>query len=225
MSTQIYNAKASKARRNARRVAGACSTCGKAPVSERRKKNGGSYSSCDSCLQRAKQYHQKYRSSMRVKSSDAPVTTTGDHYLVPATGIIGKIMPCNCDNPIILEFADGSLDFFWLKEITMTNLPVTPPQKVKTEPRGFQEATLKKFVAIHSFLMKQKKGVPHSVIKQEIGSSCSPQLRGLSGIHQWNLMDAQIISRTKRGKHYFWKLTEFGRDEGRALIESLREEL
>ena len=53
--------------------------------------------------------------------------------------------------------------------------------------------------------------------------SCSPQLQGLSGSDQWNLMEAQIVSRTKRGKNYFWKLTEFGRAEGLAVIESLKD--
>ena len=102
-------------------------------------------------------------------------------------------------------------------------LPVTKPQKRKTGKSGLQKATLKKYIAIHSFLMKQTKAVPHSAIKQEIGSSCSPQLKGLSGSDQWNLTEAQIVSRTQRGKAYFWKLTEFGRAEGLAVIKSLKD--
>ena len=34
---------------------------------------------------------------------------------------------------------------------------------------------------------------------------------------------AKIVERTKRGKDYLWKLTEFGRAEGLAVIESLKE--
>ena len=166
--------------------------------------------------------NRKYRGGNAVQGPDAPVTTTGKHYLVPSVNLIGKIMPCNCDDPIILQFDDGSLDFFWLRDCTITDLPITPPQKVKTGPKGFQEATLKKFVAIHSFLMKQNKAVSHLTIKQAIGSSCSPQLRGLSGSDQWNLMEGKIVSRTKPGKDYLWKLTEFGRAEGLAVIQSLR---
>ena len=222
MSTQMYNAKAGKARRDARRKAGLCVTCGK----EKQRGgvspyNGKVFQTCQRCYDVAAKNDGKYRVNKDIPGPDAPVTTTGFHYLVPSANVVGKIMPCNCDDPIILEFADKSRDFFWLRDCTITDLSVTPPQKVKTGPRGFHEATLKKFIAIHSFLMKQTKDVPHSTIKQAIGSSCSPQLRGLSGSDQWNLMEAKIASRTKRGKDYFWKLTEFGRAEGRAVIQSL----
>ena len=224
MSTQMYNAKASKARRDARREAGTCVSCGK----EKQRGgvspyNGKVYQTCQSCYDVATGNKRKYRGGNAVPGPDAPVTTTGAHYLVPTTNIIGKIMPCNCDDPIILQFADGSLDFFWLKECVITELPVTPPKKIKTGPRGFQEATLKKFIAIHSFLTKQSKSVANSTIKRKLGSDCTPQLRGLSGSDQWNLEQAKIVERTKRGKDYFWKLTEFGRAEGLAVIESLKE--
>ena len=223
MSTQMYNAKASKARRDARREAGTCVSCGK----EKQRGgvspyNGQVYQTCQRCYDVEAGNKRKYRGGKAVPGPDAPVTTTGSHYLVPTVNLIGKIMPCNCDDPIILQFADGSLDFFWLRDCTITDLPITPPQKVKRGPKGFQEATLKKFVAIHSFLMKQTKDVTHSAIKQEIGSSCSPQLRGLSGSDQWNLMEAKIVSRTKPGKDYLWKLTEFGRAEGLAVIQALK---
>ena len=224
MSTQMYNAKAGKARRDARREAGLCVTCGK------KKQRGGVspyngkvYRTCQRCYNIAAK--NDGRTGRQVESLDAPVTTTGAHYLVPATGIIGKIMPCNCDDPIILQFADKSLDYFWLKEITMTDLPVTPPQKKKTGKSGLQKATIKKMVAIHSFLMKQSKAVPNSTINLKVGSDCAPQLRGYaSKPDQWNLEDANIVSRTKRGKHNFWELTEFGRAEGLAVIQSLKEE-
>ena len=224
MSTQMYNAKASKARRDARRDASVCVTCGRERRTGISPHNGKVHQTCQRCYDVAARNSKKYRTGRQVESPDAPVTTTGAHYLVPATNVVGKIMPCNCDNPIILQFADGSRDFFWLRDCTITDLPVTPPQKAKTGSRGFQEATLQKFVAIHSFLMQQNKAVPHSTIKQAIGSSCSPQLRGLSGSDQWNLMEAKIVSRTKRGKDYFWKLTEFGRAEGLAVIEQLKGE-
>ena len=221
MSTQMYNAKASKSRRDARRKAGVCVSCGKERRTGISPHNGKAYQTCQRCYDVATGNKLKYRGGNAVPGPDAPVTTTGKHYLVPSVNLIGKIMPCNCDDPIILQFADGSLDFFWLRDCTVTELPVTPPKKIKTGPRGFHEATLKKFIAIHSFLMKQTKDVTHSVIKQEIGSSCSPQLRGLSGSDQWNLVQAKIVSRTKRGSDYFWKLTEFGRAEGLAVIKSL----
>ena len=222
MSTQMYNAKASKARRDARRKAGLCISCGKEKRSGISSYNGRVYQTCQRCFDIATRNSEKYRIGKRVESPDAPVTTTGAHYLVPATNVIGKIQPCNCDNPIILEFADKSLDYFWLKEITLTDLPVTLPQKKKTGRRGFQKATIKKMIAIHSFLMRQNQAVSHLTIKQKIRSDCTPQLRGLSGSDQWNLEQAKIVSRTKRGKDYFWELTEFGRAEGLAVIESLK---
>ena len=109
---------------------------------------------------------RKYRGGNAVPGPDAPVTTTGLTISSHPQIIIGKIMPCNCDDPIILQFADGSLDFFWLKECTITELPVTPPKKIKTGPRGFQEATLKKFIAIHSFLDEAEQSCAHSTIKR-----------------------------------------------------------
>ena len=156
MSTQMYNAKASKARRDARRKAGTCVSCGKEKRTGVSAYNGKVYQTCQSCYDVATGNKRKYRGGNAVQGPDAPVTTTGKHYLVPSVNLIGKIMPCNCDDPIILQFADGSLDFFWLKECVITELPVTPPKKIKTGPKGFQEATLKKFITIHSFLDEAK---------------------------------------------------------------------
>ena len=169
MSTQMYNAKASKARRDARREAGVCVSCGS---KEKRTGispyNGQEYQTCQRCFDVSTRNSEKYRTGRRVESSDAPVPTTGAHYLVPATNVVGKIMPCNCDNPIILEFADGSRDFFWLYEITITDLPVTKPRKKKTGARGLQKATIKKMIAIHSFLMNQNEAISHLTIRQKL---------------------------------------------------------
>ena len=224
MSTQMYNAKASKARRDARREAGTCVSCGK----EKQRGgvspyNGKVYQTCQRCYDVTTGNKRKYRGGNAVPGPDAPNTTTGFHYLVPAANVIGKIMPCNCPDPIILEFANGTRDFFWLQDCTITDLPVTQPQKRKTGKSGLQKATIKKMIAIHSFLMKQKRAVPHFYIKQGIGSDCSPQLRGFpSKPGQWNLEQAKIVERTKRGKDYCWKLTEFGRAEGLAVIQNLK---
>ena len=223
MSRQMYNAKYAKERRDARREAGVCVTCGKEKRTGISPYNGKVYQTCQRCYDVAARNDKRY--NRQVEIPDAPVTTTGSHYLVPATGIIGKIMPCNCDDPIILQFADGSLDFFWLKEITMTDLPVTQPQKKKTGKSGLQKATIKKMIAIHSFLMKQKEYVAHSIIRKKLGSDCTPQLRAFpSKSDQWNLEQAKIVERTKRGKDYCWKLTEFGRAEGLAVIKSLKDD-
>ena len=223
MSSQMYNAKAGKSRRDARREAGLCVTCGKekqqggiSPY------NGQVYKTCQRCYDIAAK--NDGRAGRQVESLDAPVTTTGAHYLVPSANVIGKIMPCNCDDPIILEFADKSRDFFWLRDCTITDLPVTKPQKRKTGKSGLQKATIKKFIAIHAFLMQQSKAISHSIIREKIGSDCTPQLRGFDRHpDQWNLEKAEIVSRTKRGKYYFWKLTEFGRAEGLATIKSLKD--
>ena len=218
----MYNAKASKTRRDTRREAGVCVSCGEEKRTGISPYNGKVYQTCQRCYDEATGNSRKYRGGKAVPGPDAPVTTTGGHYLVSSANIVGKIQPCNCDNPIILEFADKSLDYFWLKEITMTDLPVTKPRKKKTGRSGLQKATIKKMIAIHSFLMKQKRAVPHSTIKQGIGSDCSPQLRGFpSKPGQWNLEQAKIVERTKRGKDYFWELTEFGRAEGLAVIKAL----
>ena len=145
MSTQMYNAKASKARRDARREAGTCVSCGK----EKQRGgvspyNGKVYQTCQRCYDVATGNKRKYRGGNAVPGPDAPVTTTGKHYLVPSANVIGKIMPCNCPDPIILEFANGTRDFFWLQDCTITDLPVTQPQKRKTGKSGLQRSDYQK---------------------------------------------------------------------------------
>ena len=46
-------------------------------------------------------------------------------YRVIKTGEIGQLIPCPCDNPIILEFKDGIRDAFFLRELEPTTHPIT----------------------------------------------------------------------------------------------------
>ena len=42
------------------------------------------------------------------------------YYRVIKTGKVGKLMPCESDDPLILDFKDGSRDVFHLKELKIT---------------------------------------------------------------------------------------------------------
>ena len=56
------------------------------------------------------------------------ITTTGKHYQTH-DGHVGKVMPCPCDNPLILEFTDGKRKVFFAKEIHHTDAPLTEAPK------------------------------------------------------------------------------------------------
>ena len=46
-------------------------------------------------------------------------------YRVIETLETGQLIPCPCDNPIILEFKDGIRDAFFLRELEPTTHPIT----------------------------------------------------------------------------------------------------
>ena len=47
------------------------------------------------------------------------------NYRVIETDEIGKLVPCPCDDPVILEFKNGIRDAFHLRELEPTNHPIT----------------------------------------------------------------------------------------------------
>ena len=76
---------------------------------------------------------------------------TGQCYRVVETGEIGQLLPCSCDNPIILEFKDGIRDAFFLRELEPTTHPITAsyPTRgsankngVKGRPKGLARRTV-----------------------------------------------------------------------------------
>ena len=60
-------------------------------------------------------------------------------YRVIKTGEIGQLIPCPCDNPIILEFKNGIRDAFFLRELEPTTHPITksyPKRGSNAKKRG-----------------------------------------------------------------------------------------
>ena len=85
-------------------------------------------------------------------------------YRVIETGEIGLLVPCPCDNPIILEFKDGIRDAFFLRELEPTTHPITasyPPRGsankngVKGRPKGLAQRTVERMMQIYRFLETQ----------------------------------------------------------------------
>ena len=216
-----------KATRDAYRDAGMCVSCGD-DVKEGVTDRGKPYQTCQYCYKQRTKAEKQYRGkSRRPEIIDAPNTTTGAHYLVTATGAVGKIMPCNCDDPVILEFKGGVLDFFRLNSIELTKDAVTAPAKrkrrINDRYKTLHNKTIDKFIRIHTFLMNQTQPVRRSVIERVMGFDCARHLMIYpSNPERWNLETAGIVKRVQVGeKLCLWYLTPFGKKQGVGIIQSL----
>ena len=89
-------------------------------------------------------------------------------YRVIETGEIGVIVPCPCDDPIILKFKDGVRDVFFLRELEPTTHPITDSYPTrrnlskngqKGRPKGLEQRTIEKMLQIYEFLKTQSQPV------------------------------------------------------------------
>ena len=126
-------------------------------------------------------------------------------YRVIETGEIGRLIPCPCDNPVILEFKDGIRDAFFLRELE----PIIPglasesrsigpalgtegadhlitvsyptrgsatKNRVKGRPKGLERRTVEKMLQIYRFLETQSEPVYRSAIEKAVGFNCTRPL-------------------------------------------------
>ena len=154
-------------------------------------------------------------------------------YRVIKTGEVGQLIPCPCDNPIILEFKDGIRDAFFLRELEPTTHPITDSYSTrgsaaknggKGRPKGLAQKTVDRMLQIYQFLETQSEPVYRSIIEKAAGFSCirclmiqpaQPKLITLEGLG--------IVERIPGERTWVaWQLTESGRMEGEALIRELR---
>ena len=158
--------------------------------------------------------------------SQAPI------YRVTETGEIGQLIPCPCDDPIILEFKDGIRDAFFLRELEPTTHPITesyPARSsnatngVKGRPKGLERGTVEKMLEIYRFLETQSEPVYRAVIEKAVGFNCTrPLMRQPSQPKQVTLESLGIAERMPGERTWVaWQLTELGRDEGEEIIRGL----
>lgn len=156
------------------------------------------------------------------------------NYRVIETEEIGKLVPCPCDDPIILEFKNGIRDAFHLRELEPTSHPITnaypargnPAQNGhKGKPKGIEQPTVKKMLKIYRFLKAQSKPVYRKPIENAVGFNCTrPLMSQPSQPKQITLESLGIAERLPGERTWVaWRLTELGRTEGKSIIKSLNQ--
>ena len=215
-----------KSKQDGWRDTGLCVVCGGEVSEGISQTTGGAYQTCASCREKRAEYDRRHAEGCGspLPGVDFPTTMTGFHYRVKATGDVGKIKPCPCDDPVILQFQDEVLDFFWMKDIEMTDVPVTAVgRRNGRRPGVLNRGTIHKFHKIRFFLMSQDKPVRRSLIESELGFGCIRLLMHYpSRPDRWSLEKAKIVQRTQGYRNWcFWGLTDLGRTDGESMIESV----
>ena len=153
-------------------------------------------------------------------------------YRVTETGEIGQLIPCPCDDPIILEFKDGIRDAFFLRELEPTTHPITnsyptrgnaTKNGVKGRPKGLERGTVEKMLEIYRFLETQSEPVYRAAIERAVGFNCTrPLMCQPSQPKQVTLESLGIAERMPGERTWVaWQLTELGRTEGEDIIMGL----
>ena len=128
-------------------------------------------------------------------------------YQVIETGKVGQLVPCPCDNPIILEFKDGCRDAFFLRELEPTTVPLTDSYPTRGSaakkgrrgrPRGLERRTIQKILWIYQFLKTQSQ--PGTISMERLG-----------------IVERIAAERTR----VTWRLTERGRARGARILDEI----
>ena len=157
---------------------------------------------------------------------------TGACYRVVETGEIGQVVPCPCDNPIILEFKDGVRDVFFLRELEPTTHPITDSYPTRSNlskngqkgrSKGLELRTIEKMFQIYEFLETQSEPVYRAAIEKAVGFNCTrPLMYQPSQPTQVTLESLGIAERLPGERTWVaWRLTKLGRTEGESIIQSL----
>ena len=160
------------------------------------------------------------------------MTSNGARYRVIETGEIGQLIPCHCDNPVILEFKNGIRDVFFLRELEPTPHPISnshPKQGGRrsgqnVRSKGMERRTIDKMLQIYRFLETQSEPMYRSAIEKAVGFNCARSLINYkSQGERITLESLGIVERLPGERTWIaWRLTEMGRTEGASIIESLR---
>ena len=226
-----------KARQQACRDQGLCACGGRrrGGISPRTKKP---YLTCQRCFDRAAAYNSGERENKGEPIDDGvpfPITTTGLCYQVLRSGKVGVVVPAPCPDPLILEFKDGDLDVFHLRELELCDLSVSRSENSNYKknkdgnmgrPKGVEAVTISKMFAVHGFLKRQSVPLKRSVVDKEMGFDCTRILSQLPSDPEGkiNLETLGIVLRVplSRDRWVAWELSELGREKGEEIIHSLK---
>ena len=163
------------------------------------------------------------------------MTSYGARYRVIETGEIGQLIPCHCDNPVILEFKNGIRDVFFLRELEPTPHPISnwlstnkhggKRREQRGRPKGMKRSTIDKMLQVYCFLETQSDPVYRSAIEKAVGFNCvRPLMCHKSQDERITLESLGIVERLPGERTWIaWRLTEMGRTEGASIIEKLSE--
>ena len=154
------------------------------------------------------------------------------NFRVIQTDVIGKLVPCPCDDPVILEFKNGLRDAFHLRELEPTSHPITNAYwshdnsgkfRQDGRPKGIAPGTVDKMFEIYLFLEAQSKPVYRQAIENAVGFNCTrPLMYQASHPKQITLESLGIAERIPGERTWVaWQLTELGRREGEDIIRKL----
>ena len=227
-----------KARQHRHVAQGLCRYCGKPRRLEISKKTGKGYTTCQRCYDKIKANQKRYSERKRAPKPSPlpPIDSTSDkiYYFVIKTGEIGKLIPCPCDNPIILEFKDGIRDAFHLRELEPTTWSNTPSNSLRGSlnkngqrgrAKGIEIGTVEKMLRVYAFLETQSEPVYRSAIEKAVGFNCTRCLMSQPSQPTIITMERLGVAERMPGERTWvaWKLTELGRTEGEAIIKSLKQ--
>lgn len=153
------------------------------------------------------------------------------NYKVIKTKCVGRLIPCPCDDPVILEFKHGMRDAFWLRQLTPTDRPITNHPDRRTDGKryrvskkiGPEKKTVKQMVDVFLFLQKQSEPVRTVVIQKAVGGNVRDALYSRKLNNKATYLEGLgIVERViTKGNRFNWQLTEIGRREGESILKGL----
>lgn len=155
-------------------------------------------------------------------------------YRVVETNEVGVLVPCPCDDPVILQFKDGVRDAFHLRELEPTIAPIsksnsrrlTAKDERRGRPKGIGSGTIKNMLAIHAFLLTQTNPVYRGQIQKAVGFDITrPMIKQQSHAPGTITLESLgIVERIPSERPWTaWQLTQLGRAHGEDLIKSLKQ--
>lgn len=162
---------------------------------------------------------------------------TDDRYRVIETNVVGLLVECGCDDPIILAFADGIRDVFWLRDVEKVDIPPTDSHRTQKpevrnskrfgRPRGITPEIIDKMLAICKYLKTQPHAIDRSQMEQHLGyTTVRCIMNQPSRPNRVTLESLGIVERVVGHRRLAkWRITEYGKTEGDRIVETLRGEL
>ena len=161
---------------------------------------------------------------------------TDERYRVIGTNVVGLLVECGCDDPIILAFDDEIRDVFWLRDVEKVDLPPTDSHSTQKpevrhaqrfgRPRGITPLIIEKMLAICEYLKTQPDAIDRSQMEKHLGYTTirclmsQPSRPNRVTLESLGIVE-RIIGHRRLAK---WKITEYGKTDGERIVKALRGE-